>query len=593
VDVMERPSSKGKMPLDEATFQRLLAAAHVLQQHADQTKPPTSAPEQPAPGSDPAPSLDQAAVLAEIVEAQQQILMGKLDLVGAMSFVADRICKLTGARGAAVGLLHADKVVYRAGSGSAQGLIGLELQAEATVSADTLLRGKLLRCPSIDSEFRIDPQFARDRGIQSFIAVPLFREGHVAGVMELLFSKPNAFQEQDVRTSQLMAGLLSEALARDAQERWRKDVAQERASMLEALERIRPQLARLIDVPDAPTDEPELKGPELTPSDIPAATVAPPAVPPLSSHTSAVGPHCSECGESLGDEEFFCPSCGTARPESPDEEENQFAAALRSLEPALPDHTATAAPPPLPPVPATDHAAAKIDADVDAVQLPPDLLAIADASATEVPAQERPPAGTGPSPADSAEAHELVPMAAAEVLPSPPSSPGSYPWTSAKKAQQWLQSFAGPERRSALLQFWRNHGGDVSLGVAVTLVLAAVLILSVSSHDTSAPGNTGNTAAASSSAHANASPVVRRRHRPAPPNLTLFEKLLVSMGLAEPPETPAYEGNPDVTVWVDLQTALYYCPGSDLYGKTPKGKLETQRDAQMDQFEPALRKVCE
>jgi len=593
VDVMERPSSKGKMPLDEATFQRLLAAAHVLQQHADQTKPPTSGPEQPAPVSEPGPSsLDQAAVLAEIVETQQQILMGKLDLVGAMSFVADRICKLTGARGAAVGLLHADKVVYRAGSGSAQGLIGLELQAEATVSAETLLRGKLLRCPRIDSEFRIDPQFARDRGIQSFIAVPLFREGHLAGVMELLFSKPDAFQEKDVRTSQLMAGLLSEALARDAEERWRKDVAQERASMLEALERIRPQLARLIDVPDAPADQPELKETELMPSDIPAATATPPDVPPLLSHAAV--PHCSECGEPLGDEEFFCPSCGTARPENPDEEENQFAAALRSLDPALPDHTATAAPPPLPPVPstATDHASARTDADVDAVQLPADLLAIADASPGEVPEPERPPAGTGPSPRHSVEAHELVPVAA-EVVQSPPSSPGSYPWTSAKKAQQWLHSLAGPERRSALLQFWRNHGGDVSLGIAVALVLAAVLILSVSSHDSPAPGNAGNATAATSSTHPNASPVVRRKHRPPPPNLTLFEKLLVSMGLAEPPETPVYEGNPDVTVWVDLQTALYYCPGSNMYGKTPKGKLETQRDAQMDQFEPALRKVCE
>jgi hypothetical protein len=127
----------------------------------------------------------------------------------------------------------------------------------------------------------------------------------------------------------------------------------------------------------------------------------------------------------------------------------------------------------------------------------------------------------------------------------------------------------------------------------VTMVLAAVLIIGVSSHDSPAPGNAGNTAAASNSSNPNVSPVVRRKRRPPPPNLTLFEKLLVSIGLAEPPEIPAYEGNPDVTVWVDLKTALYYCPGSDMYGKTPRGKLETQRDAQMDQFEPALRKVCE
>jgi hypothetical protein len=74
----------------------------------------------------------------------------------------------------------------------------------------------------------------------------------------------------------------------------------------------------------------------------------------------------------------------------------------------------------------------------------------------------------------------------------------------------------------------------------------------------------------------------------------LFDKFLISIGLAEAPEAPPLDkGNPDVQVWVDLQTALYYCPGSDLYGKTPKGKLSSQRQAQLDQFEPAKLKACE
>jgi hypothetical protein len=60
-----------------------------------------------------------------------------------------------------------------------------------------------------------------------------------------------------------------------------------------------------------------------------------------------------------------------------------------------------------------------------------------------------------------------------------------------------------------------------------------------------------------------------------------------------PDEAPEYKGNPDIQVWVDLQTALYYCPGSDLYGKTPKGRVSTQREAQLDQFEPAARKPCD
>jgi hypothetical protein len=67
---------------------------------------------------------------------------------------------------------------------------------------------------------------------------------------------------------------------------------------------------------------------------------------------------------------------------------------------------------------------------------------------------------------------------------------------------------------------------------------------------------------------------------------------MVSLGLAEAPPTPVYMGNPDTQVWVDVHTALYHCPGSDLFGKTPDGRLSTQREAQQDQFEPANRKVC-
>jgi len=69
--------------------------------------------------------------------------------------------------------------------------------------------------------------------------------------------------------------------------------------------------------------------------------------------------------------------------------------------------------------------------------------------------------------------------------------------------------------------------------------------------------------------------------------------MLIQFGLAEAPDPPPDKGKPGVQVWVDQRTALYYCPGADLYGKTPKGKFTTQREAQLDQFEPAYRKVCD
>ncbi len=81
---------------------------------------------------------------------------------------------------------------------------------------------------------------------------------------------------------------------------------------------------------------------------------------------------------------------------------------------------------------------------------------------------------------------------------------------------------------------------------------------------------------------------------PAQSQLSWFQSLLVEVGMAEvPARVPSYSGNPEVRVWVDVHTALYYCTGSDLYGKTPGGRFSSQKTAQEDQFEPASRVACE
>jgi hypothetical protein len=69
---------------------------------------------------------------------------------------------------------------------------------------------------------------------------------------------------------------------------------------------------------------------------------------------------------------------------------------------------------------------------------------------------------------------------------------------------------------------------------------------------------------------------------------------LITLGIAEPAAPTIHlQGDPAVNVWVDPHSALYYCPGEELYGKTADGRLATQREAQMDRFEPASRAACE
>jgi hypothetical protein len=153
------------------------------------------------------------------------------------------------------------------------------------------------------------------------------------------------------------------------------------------------------------------------------------------------------------------------------------------------------------------------------------------------------------------------------LVPQPVQELAKSPWGSADKARSWLESLH-PKSPGGI--WLAKHRADLYVGAAVLLLL---IVLS----------GWGMRPAENHVQPKN----------PPQPSLTLFEKLLVSLGLAETPPAPVYLGNPNAQVWVDLHTALYYCAGSDLYGKTPGGKFTTQRDAQMDQFEPAARKNCD
>ena len=95
----------------------------------------------------------------------------------------------------------------------------------------------------------LDSELCRERGIQSLIAVPIYHDGNTAGALELYFDRLNGFAEQDVHTCQLMAGLLTEALARDAGQALRKSMAAERSSMLAAIEKNQAQSRRFSEWP--------------------------------------------------------------------------------------------------------------------------------------------------------------------------------------------------------------------------------------------------------------------------------------------------------------------------------------------------------
>jgi len=208
--------------LDRESFQKLLARAFLVQEYLDSQKakrpaadllPKPAITEHPKEANPP----DYTQSLSAIVEVQRLIATDELDVNGAVALIADRARNVANAAGVAIGLLEGDELVYRAGSGSAAAYIGRHVKATLNVSAHNLASGEILRVENTQTDRRIEAAICRQFGAKALLIVPICHDRAVAGAVEILFSDAHAFQDREVRTYQLLAGLVAEAMSHAAQ----------------------------------------------------------------------------------------------------------------------------------------------------------------------------------------------------------------------------------------------------------------------------------------------------------------------------------------------------------------------------------------
>lgn len=608
---------KRKPALDEQTLAKLLEAAYVLQEHnrelrqlelgsdlkreeakqkeEAQQKADAPAPAVAAPKPDPQLRAqdDYTFTLAQIVATQHQIQIRNLELEKAMALVAERLTDIAHADGAGIGIVAGRKVKYRAVAGAKALPLGTEVASEKALCLPVIRNGQVFRCPDVNPEFLVDTEECHRRGIQSLIAVPIFHEGGVAGGIEVYYGAQSGFTDQDVHTCQLMAGLVTEALARDEEVTWKQSLASERAMMLEALEKLKPNLTALVEPGKAKESSASNKAP-----------VAPPSAMPYL---------CPHCGHNLADGELFCGQCGTPRagvtkspaiaplasapqnfstpaldsvshsPSDPilgNPGTNAGESLPESLEEEFPDLFAVPSSTQQKPEPKAPHTAENIP---QVAMDHPSELSLHPSQEMEIfkeSVDEKQPSEAAVDEElelSTTQEEKKVDEPEDQVALAKTATPGE--WSSAASAREYLEQLANGKQRGALARFWDTHRGDIYLAVAVILV-ACVVRWGIWSNRPVSATTTPNGAASTP-------------HKVDPQaDLSAFDRLLISLGLAETPEAPEDKGNPSTQVWVDLHTALYYCPGSDSYGKTQKGKFMTQRDAQLDSYEPAYRKTC-
>ena len=571
-------SDQKKPAFDEQTLAKLLEAAYVLQEHNRErrkselerelkstlpagqaaSKISASAPGE-AKSSTPsaASSQDYQAVLDRVLEMQQRIQAGHLSRQSSLMLLAEQALDIAHGSGASIAFLDGDDMHYEAVAGITMMPGGAVIPVEDAMCAISVRTGEVFRCAEVNPAFLPDIEQCRHSGVQAFIAVPVFLEDEVAGALEVYYSQPKAFSEQDVHACQLVAGLVAEV------------PAQERAADLSSLH----DEARSQAATPFLQEHPAWSGNATNANRCPSSKVT----------------LCQKCAHELLDHEQFCVECGTRRMGADGVPAPLNTAILpkTSAVPTIPEGDAPAFANSLGVSHGAEHDLSWAKALKDQIpelfggeEIPPH----ADLESSEPEFS----AGFSESKIIAAESNSaektddepiVVEESAAPESRALSKPPAAADWSSALSARAFLEQLAGNKPRNAAARLWNERRGDIYLAIAVLLVACVIrwgIWSGPSVNATARPPN------------------VNAAHNKSPDaDLSAFDRMLISLGLAEAPEPPADKGNPSTQVWVDLHTALYYCPGADMYGKTATGRYATQREAQLDSFEPAYRKVCE
>jgi N-acetylmuramoyl-L-alanine amidase len=129
-----------------------------------------------------------------------------------LQLVADRAVALTGANGVAIALAEGDEIICRASSGTIAPDKRAKLNPNSGFSGACFRTGQIIRCDDTENDPRVNVQAARRLGTRSMVAVPLAGKNGTIGLIEAFSSKAYAFQDNSIRSLNLLAELILAAM---------------------------------------------------------------------------------------------------------------------------------------------------------------------------------------------------------------------------------------------------------------------------------------------------------------------------------------------------------------------------------------------
>jgi two-component system, cell cycle sensor histidine kinase and response regulator CckA len=147
--------------------------------------------------------------LHAIVETQREISALELDPNAVTAAIVERAQRLAGADGASVAWFDGDESVIHQASGTASAFVGLRFDRATSLSGLAALEGAPIYSADTATDPRVDAEVVRKLQARSLICAPLYRGTNIEGVLSVMGTAPDAFDELAVETTRLMAEFVS------------------------------------------------------------------------------------------------------------------------------------------------------------------------------------------------------------------------------------------------------------------------------------------------------------------------------------------------------------------------------------------------
>jgi signal transduction histidine kinase len=171
--------------------------------------------------------------MSAIIETQNDVATAGLELEKVMQLIAERARLLCHASGASVALVEGEELVYRVTVGSSEPYRGFRLKLSQSLTGMSILRREVLHTRDTENDPRVNVKATRDTDTRGMIIVPLQRSGSTVGVLNVIYQQPNAYDDLDVRTLELMGQLLGAAMSNAAEFAAKQALVGELATALE------------------------------------------------------------------------------------------------------------------------------------------------------------------------------------------------------------------------------------------------------------------------------------------------------------------------------------------------------------------------